>query len=165
MTEVASENTEPKEDDAARAVEYLQVLFEKMEMAIDLDARIDGRFLRVDLTGDDAKELVTGRGATAGSDLFEALQLLLARTLYAGDRGKTIIVDAAGFRAERCALLEPVADRVAKATENVECVRIFGMNAFDRRGVHVRLADSKEIATDSEGNGVLRTLLVSKKES
>ena len=136
-----------------------------MDMAIEPEARIDGRFLRIDLTGDDALDLVSGKGATAGSDLFEALQLLLARTLYSGDRGKTIVVDAAGFRAERCTLLEPVADRVASLTENTECVRIFGMNAFDRRGIHVRLADRDDIATDSEGSGVLRTLLVTKKKS
>lgn len=165
MSEEVSENTEEQGDDAARAVGYLKVLFEKMDMAIQPEAKIDGRFLRIDLNGDDAMALVTGKGASAGSDLFEALQLLVARSLYSGDRGRTIVVDAAGFRAERCTLLEPVADRVASLTENTECVRIHGMNAFDRRGIHVRLADRDDIATDSEGNGVQRTLLVTKKTS
>ena len=63
-----------------------------------------------------------------------------------------------GHRAE---LLEPMADRLAQfALASKKPVRVYGMNAFDRRTVHVQLKEHADVETDSEGHGFSRTLVI-----
>ncbi len=163
MTEEVTEKKAAREtDDAKRATAYLTALFEKMNLAIETHATLDGKFLRLNLTGDDSLELIQGKGATARSDVMEALQLIVSRTLYSSDRGRTVIIDAGGFRKDRLESLRGVADRIAKVAGVVESVEIYGMNSFDRRGIHVRLQESREAKTDSAGYGALRHLIVTK---
>lgn len=160
MTEIADAKAE-SQDDVARATEYLQTVFEQMGLDLDVSIAADGRYLRISLDGNDVDELVTGHGAAAQSDILEALQLLIARTIYQGNSGRTVVIDAGGFREERCELLSGAADRLAEFSARHEAVRVFGMNAFDRRAVHIQLKGKDGVSTDSEGQGVLRTLLVS----
>lgn len=149
------------EEDAAEAVSYLEGLFQRMDMDVDVTVEIDNRVLRVSVGGQDANALIAGQGAAAQSSALEALQTIVTRTLFGGDRGRTVVIDADGYRARRIEALEPVADAVAEFALSQDIgVRIFGMNGFDRRGVHVRLQDRKKVATESDGYGTMRTLTV-----
>lgn len=162
MTKEVTDTNSAKGTDAERATAYLNALFEKMGLAIETHGTVDGKFLRLSLTGDDSLALIEGKGATARSDVMEALQLIVSRTLYSSDRGRTVIIDAGGFRNDRLESLRAVADRIAKVASVVESVEIFGMNSFDRRGIHVRLQESGDANTDSVGYGALRHLVVTK---
>ena len=147
--------------DIERAKGFLGELFRHLELDVTVDVQADGRLLRVQLQGDDAALLLPGKGATARADVLEAIQLVLSRTLYAGEQGRGVVLDAAGFRDERLKLLEPAADRLSRyARDTGLTVRVMGMSAFDRRAIHVRLAETPGVRTDSEGEGFSRTLVI-----
>ncbi|MBN1946346.1 MAG: hypothetical protein JW797_11770 [Bradymonadales bacterium] len=146
------------------AVGFLQTLFEKMGLAVSVEVSVEGRMIRVNVSGEEAHELVGGSGAAARSNVLEAIQLLLGRNLFVGEGGRTIVVDSDGIRELRCQLLEAAADRLAEtAITTGKTMAIYGMNSFDRRAVHLRLANREEVQTDSEGEGAVRTLVVQRR--
>jgi spoIIIJ-associated protein len=158
----STESAESADDDMTRAAAYLDGLFERLSMDPDVDIQVDGRFLRINVSGEGAEELIPGKGATARTDLLDAIQLLLARSIYGGDGGRTVVVDADGYRDRRLESLVAPADRLAElATTRGRAVAVFGMNSFDRRAVHLRLAERSDVETDSSGHGVLRQLTIS----
>ena len=144
-----------------RTKQFLQELFERMSMTVHVDVHAEGRFLRVNVSGSDAKSLVVGTGAAAKSNVLEAIQLLLGRYLFTGEGGKTVVVDSQGFRDVRCTFLEGAADRLANTSLSTgKHAVVYGMNSFDRRAIHLRLANRDDLRTDSEGDGATRTLLI-----
>ncbi len=108
------------------------------------------------VAGEDPSLLIGKRGAT-----IDALQHLAARAAYRGAPGKTVVVDAAGYRARRGAALIRIADRaVADALSSERPVALEPMTAAERRVVHNYLEDHLEVRTHSEGDEPERRLVV-----
>ena len=77
------------------------------------------------------------------------------------DRGKAVIVDAGGYRKKHIERLESLAEKMAeKCRETGEPVRLNPMSPFDRRIVHMALADIKDVKTQSDGEGEDRHIVV-----
>jgi spoIIIJ-associated protein len=107
---------------------------------------------------DDMRKLTGRRG-----QLMDALQHLVAKRLARGrdERGKAVIVDAGGFRKKHIERLEDLAERMAeKCRETKAPVRLNPMSPFDRRIVHMRLAEIKDVKTESDGEGEDRHVVV-----
>ena len=67
------------------------------------------------------------------------------------DERKSVIIDAAGYRARRTATLEAMALRAADRARSGERVELEPMSAIERKVVHLRLQDEPGVATSSEG--------------
>jgi predicted RNA-binding protein Jag len=158
MTTNESENAN---SDVDKAITFLRGVFARIPLEVEVNGTADHRVLRVSVTGKDAETLITGRGAGARSDLLDALGLLVSRHVYSGEPAKTAVIDANGFRDARLEQLSDAADRLAEAAKRTGTLRVYGMNSFDRRAVHLRLAETSQLTTDSEGDGSLRALVVS----
>jgi len=151
----------PKIDEVQAAVTFLENTLERMGLRAEVDARIEKKFLRVRIQGEDAETLIVGQGSAAKSDVLDALQLLASRAIYPGEGGRTVVIDANDFRDSRLELLAPAADRLADlALVSKQTVRVYGMNSFDRRAIHLRLAERTDVVTSSDGDGVYRTINV-----
>lgn len=143
-----------------QATEFLQTVFRTagLELNVSLEAVSDG--LSLNLDGRDAELLLTD-----GGEALEAIQHVMnqafGRKLPKGER---IVCDVRGFRATREAELRAMALHAATQVRANGLAFTFGaMNANERRILHLTLADSEDLQTESIGEARDRRLKVSLK--
>jgi spoIIIJ-associated protein len=119
--------------------------------ATDTDAA-----LVVDLTGSDRDYLLSRKG-----EGLSALQYLLNRILYKGRKGKKIQVDCGGFRKLREDEIVEIALLTAEKAKacGEECL-LAPMNSYERRLVHLALAEIAGVETRSVGDGFLKRIAI-----
>ncbi len=112
------------------------------------------------LNGDDLGELIGRRGQT-----LDALQYLV-RLIFARQTKSRmpIMVDVEGYKQRRYEDLKIMALNVADQVKaSHSSVRLEPMAAFERRIVHMTLANDPDIETESVGEGEARKIVVSPK--
>jgi spoIIIJ-associated protein len=110
----------------------------------------------VDLTGSDRDYLLSRKGEGLG-----ALQYLLNRIIYKGRKGKKIQVDCGGFRKLHEDEIVEIAVRSAeKAKARGEECLLNPMNPYERRLVHIALAEIGGVETRSVGDGFLKRVAI-----
>ncbi len=116
------------------------------ENAIELEVRTDTRGL---LTGD-------------GGEVLEALTYLVNRMTNKGAQdAKRVVIEAEGYRSDRVASLEHLALTMAdKVRASGRPVALDPMNSYDRRIIHVTLEKVAGVATESEGTGSLKRIVI-----
>jgi len=119
--------------------------------ATDTDAA-----LLVDLNGSDRDYLLSRKG-----EGLSALQYLLNRIIYKGRKGKKIQVDCGGFRKSREDEIVEIALRTAERAKarGEECL-LSPLNPYERRLVHIALAEVGGIETRSVGDGFLKKIVI-----
>jgi spoIIIJ-associated protein len=153
--------------EAAKSV--LEKLLELMEIpaSVTLSAEFtteneDGTTSSVGLNieGEDLGILIGRRGQTMAS-LQHIVRIILAHQMQAR---VPIVLDVEGYKQRRCEGLRALARRLA---EQVKARRIpFSMEpmpAFERRVVHLALADHPDVTTESTGIGEARKVIISPK--
>lgn len=97
---------------------------------------------------------------------LQSLQYLLNTILQPLCEEKLIVnVDVGGYRQKRIFQLEKIATVTAKEVLRTKLpVVLKKLTAYERRIIHSKLADWKQIETHSEGEGVERKLIVSFKK-
>jgi spoIIIJ-associated protein len=110
----------------------------------------------VDLTGKDRDFLLSRKG-----EGLSALQYLLNRIIYRGRKGKKIQVDCGGFRKLREDEVVEIALRSAEKVKarGEECV-LSPLNPYERRLVHLALAEIGGVETRSIGDGFLKKIAI-----
>ena len=147
-------------DTYEQAAKFLETVFEKAGLDLEVALKESEGRCTINLDGRDA-ELLQADGA----EVLEAMQHILnqafGRNLPGGDR---IICDVLGFRATREAELRAMALHAAGQVRNSGVAFTFGaMNANERRILHLTLADSEDLQTESIGESRDRRLRVSLK--
>jgi spoIIIJ-associated protein len=150
---VSAAEAEPAE----RLRELVTRVVEAFAVSGSVEVHEDEESLRATVEGEDLGLLIGRHGET-----IDALQHLAFRIVYRDDGPrKRVVVDAAGYRDRRAAVLERQADRaVAQATKSGRPVALEPMPAAERRLVHEYLRDRPEIETYSEGQEPQRRLVV-----
>lgn len=145
-----------------QAQEFLNAIFDgaKFDLRATAGESEAGCILNID--GSDAALL-----RSEGGELLDALEHFVnqsfARQLSQGER---FICDVHSFRALREAELRAMARHAAERVRSSGVPFTFGpMNANERRVIHLTLADSEELFTESVGEGNARRLKVSLKKS
>src|ERR1044072_7565 len=145
-----------------QAAEFLENVFEMtgLELRIGVKQGIAGPVL--DIEGDDSELLQAQTG-----ELLEALQHLInqvfGRNLAGGER---LVCDVNGFRATREAELQAMANLAANRVRQTGIAFTFEpMSANERRIIHLTLADSSDLSTETIGEGSDRKLRIVRKSS
>jgi spoIIIJ-associated protein len=145
-----------------QAAEFLENVFETtgLQLRVKVKQAISGEVL--DIEGHDAELLQAQTG-----ELLEALQHLInqifGRSLAAGER---LVCDVHGFRATREAELQAMANLAANRVRQTGAAFTFEpMSANERRIIHLTLADSPDLSTESIGEGADRKLRISPKHA
>jgi spoIIIJ-associated protein len=143
-----------------QAAEFLGDVFEMtgLQLRVTVKQGITGEVL--DIEGHDAELLQSQTG-----ELLEALQHLInqvfGRSLTAGAR---LVCDVHGFRATREAELQAMANLAANRVRQTGVAFTFEpMSANERRIIHLTLADSPDLFTESIGEGSDRKLRIARK--
>lgn len=142
------------------AASFLQSIFDKSGLEVEVSMEEAAEQCVLNLNGQDAKLLQAD-----GAEALEAVQHLVnqafGRTL---SRGERIVCDVLGFRATREAELRAMALHAAAQVRANGIAFTFGaMNANERRILHLTLADSEDLQTESLGEASDRRLRVSLK--
>jgi spoIIIJ-associated protein len=145
-----------------QASEFLEALFDgsNLQLSVTVKPGLTGPVL--DLDGRDAELLQSQTG-----ELLEALQHLVnqifGRNLETGER---LVCDVRGFRATREAELQAMANLAANRVRQSGIAFTFEpMNANERRIIHLTLAESADLFTESVGEGADRKLRIGLKRS
>lgn len=150
------------EEGCTKAKDFLESVFQGSGLNIRVTASETETECLLDLSGPDAGAL-----QAEGGELLQAMQHLVSqafgRTLQDGQR---IVCDVEGFRATREAELRAMASHAAERVRSTGSPFVFGeMNSNERRIIHLTLADSEDLYTESIGEGAARKLRVALKSS
>ncbi|MFN2492198.1 MAG: protein jag, partial [Pyrinomonadaceae bacterium] len=144
------------------AGEFLQSLFEATGLDLHVKVKPSASECLLDLNGPDSEFL-----QAEGAELLQALQHLVnqafGRMLPEGQR---LVCDVEGFRATREAELRAMANLAAERVRTTGAPFLFGeMNSNERRIIHLTLAECKDLATESVGEGSARKVRVTLRPS
>jgi len=154
--------TAADEDLPEEPAERLRAVVTRVVQALGLRATVDVQQtadeIRATVNGEDLGLLIGKHGST-----IDALQHLGMRAaLRGGAERKQVVVDAAGYRERREAVLQRAADRaVSDAISFGRSVELEPMRALERKVVHMYLRDRTDVETHSEGDEPDRRLVVS----
>lgn len=154
------EITDEKLDEIAdTAISVLQDIFKSFsigEITIDEYEGDEGELI-LDITGDDLAVLIGRHGRT-----LDALQFLVSAitTRKIGFR-YPVIVDVEGYKSRQRQKLESIArSNASKAAKQNRSVSLRPMTPYERRIIHVTLANDKRVVTESEGEGSSRHVVI-----
>ncbi|HET9481347.1 MAG TPA: R3H domain-containing nucleic acid-binding protein, partial [Candidatus Polarisedimenticolia bacterium] len=94
--------------------------------------------------------------------VLEAFQLLLSKVVESRHGlEKRLVLDCDGYRRGRDKDLVEAALRAAETVRRSgEPMELDPMNPYERRLVHLALAEEKGVATESQGDGFLKRILI-----
>jgi len=160
---VSIDNGDSNITEVARGV--LEALLEKMGMAASVVAQAEEVVAEgeapapvlFDIEGDDLGILIGRRGQT-----LACLQFILR--LIVGHQTKTwlpIVVDVEGYKQGRSEKLQALACRLAEQVKDRrEPFTLEPMPAYERRVIHLTLADHPDVTTESVGLGEARKVVI-----
>ncbi len=153
----------PSREDVEITVDVLQHILRYMNIQATVQVRSTSPLtLNIQGINENLGLLIGRRGET-----LAALQLLVS--LIVGHRTKhrmRIIIDAENYRERREENLRSLALRVAQQVRNYRrAIALEAMPPHERRIVHIALSDSKDISTESIGEGEERRVVISLKRS
>ena len=113
---------------------------------------------RLNLTGDEAELLVRHRG-----EPLKALQHVVDMAFGRGVEGeKRVFVDALAYRKGKDIELRQMAKFLAEKVKNTGVDQQLGpLNPYERRIVHLAVAEIPGVATESVGDAFSKTVLIS----
>jgi spoIIIJ-associated protein len=151
----AEEGPQPAAD-PAEVARLADRMLQGLGLDVRAEARDAGATIEVDIAGGDRDVLLARKG-----EGLNATQYLLNRILYRGRRGKKIHVDSGGFRRLREEEIVEIARRAAeKARASGEEIPLSPLNPYERRLVHLALAEMDGVETRSIGDGFLKKVVI-----
>ena len=152
----ASEVAEEVGDEAVAAREFVERTARAIGAAVTISVREEDDLVTVTCAGADLGLLIGRRGQT-----IDAIQYLANAVARAEGTERSVVVDAAGYRARRQSALETTARSSARrAVATGRPVELEPMTAVERRIVHESLKDDLEVETSSEGSEPNRYVVI-----
>ncbi|MGB2952980.1 MAG: RNA-binding cell elongation regulator Jag/EloR [Gaiellaceae bacterium] len=151
----------PPEDETELA-RRVRALLDRISDALGVQVRLelaeDDETLTASFSGRDLGLVIGKHGQT-----IDAIQYIVNAIVFRGvaEERKTVVVDAAGYRARRRSALDAIAVRSAeRAVSSGSRVELEPMTAVERKVVHERLKEYDGVQTASEGTEPNRYVVV-----
>ena len=136
---------------------FLKDLFEKADFNVQAAVKQNGRFIEVNLTGEDVGSVIGKHGDTL--DAFQHITQLAFNKAVSG--GEKIRIDTENYREKRertlVGLAKSIANRVIKSKGKYE---LEPMKAYERRIIHSALQSYPMLTTYSVGNEPQRRIVI-----
>ena len=116
--------------------------------------------IRINLVGDDGSLLTRRQGEALAS-----LQHVVAAVFRQdGDERRRIVVDCQGYRRSKDAELKQMATFLAEKARDTGLAQEIGpLNPYERRIVHLAVADVESVSSESIGDAFEKTVIISVK--
>jgi spoIIIJ-associated protein len=144
----------------AKVQEFVARLVEQMglDMRVELEPLDDG--WRVDVSGADAEPLLRRKG-----EALDALQHVVTSVFRESVTGDLrIVVDCQGFRKAKDREVQQIARfLMEKARTTGEPQEMGPLNSYARRLVHLEVATASDLASESQGDGTVKTVIITRR--
>ncbi len=147
-------------DHSTRIVEFVSAVTGAMGLTLSAAVTETPELLRVNLAGEGAEFLVRRRGET-----LNALQHVVSAVFRDGmPEGQRVVVDCLGFRQDKDAELRRMAAYMAeKAVTSGTPQEMGPLNPYERRIVHLAVAERGDATSESIGDAFVKTVIISAK--
>ena len=143
---------------------YLEGILKAMNIGYQIEARsVNGEEQIHYIVDSYENSLLIGvKGKT-----LEALQILVRNLISTYTKDHIITsLDIGGYRSNRTHQLEILATKTAKEVAKTKvAVKLQPMNSFERRVIHEKLSDWRDVYTESEGEGEDRAIVIKPKDN
>ena len=141
---------------------YVQRVVDAMGVALTATIEETAEATRINLDGEDGGILIR-----RGGEGLQALQHLVATTFrrQLGDDNR-IVVDCNGFRRDKDAELRQMAKFMADKARSSGAPQEMGpLNPYERRIVHLAIAEDPAVTSESIGDAFMKTVIISARSS
>ncbi len=151
----------PSTPELTEAKQTTEQLFNLMHVRADVVGRIEDEIIYLEADSDSSGLLIGRRGQT-----LDAIQFLLKRMLNRHlERRFKLVLDIQNYRKKQAVHINRLAQQVAEKVISIgQSVSGPPMNPHDRRLFHIALRDHPHVQTASQGEGFLRSIVVSPKD-
>ena len=144
----------------AQIAKFVQDIVDAMGAALTAQLEETPEGTRINLEGEDGGILVR-----RGGEGLQALQHIVATTFrkQLGDDNR-IVIDCNGFRKDKDAELRQMARFVAEKARSSGVAQEMGpLNPYERRIVHLAIAEDPTVSSESIGDAFMKTVIISTK--
>jgi spoIIIJ-associated protein len=144
----------------AQIASFVQEVVDAMGVALTIKVEETTEGTRINLEGEDGGVLVR-----RGGEGLQALQHIVATAFrkQLGDDNR-ILIDCNGFRKDKDAELRQMARFVAEKARSSGMPQEMGpLNPYERRIVHLAIAEDPTVTSESIGDAFLKTVIISTK--
>ncbi len=142
--------------------ETLETFFKNLDVNATINVNInDNDDIEYTIDTDENPVLIGKAGKT-----LEAIQYYLRNLVNVFTEGhRMVVVDIGGYKANRKKQLEILATKTAKEVARTKVpVKLDAMNAYERRIIHTKLSEWRDVVTMSEGEKPNRYLVIKPKK-
>jgi spoIIIJ-associated protein len=145
---------------AADITAFVEKVVSAMGARLKADAEEMSDGLRINLTGEDGQMLLRRQG-----EALAALQHIVAAVFRQEvDEKRRLVVDCMGFRKGKDAELRQMATFLAEKAKNTGLAQEIGpLNPYERRIVHLAVAEIESVSSESIGDAFEKTVIISVK--
>ena len=138
---------------------YVQSVVDAMGADLKVHVEPSPEATRINLEGEDGGVLVR-----RGGEGLQALQHLVATTFrkQLGEDNR-VMVDCNGFRRDKDAELRQMAKYMAERARGFGPQEMGPLNPYERRIVHMAIAEDPSVSSESIGDAFLKTVIISAK--
>ncbi len=146
-----------KQSNLDKTVEFVQQILDLMGIEATAEIKEDGENACINLVAKDGSAVIGHRG-----EVLDAIQTLAGATANIGNKVyKKVVVDCESYRGRREETLIKLAHKLEdKAADMRREVILEPMPPFERRIIHMALADSEKVTTKSDGKEPNRYVVI-----
>ena len=148
-------------DIVSYAKAYINSILSGMDIEYQIEVRSNDEELNIAIESSD-NPLLIGKDGRCLDALLTLLKVYIQRL---SNDSIMVGLDIGGYRANRKRQLEVLATKTAKEVAKTKIeVKLKPMNAYERKIIHEKLADWRDVYTESEGEGSDRALVIKPKK-
>ncbi len=157
MSKEVSEDVSEVDSLAGDVREFMEQMVEHLDWELGVDmVESDPEVLRVVLSGEDRDLILQNR-----AEILDVFQYLANRIFGRDLDDRRLVVDCDGYRARKEIELQEIAERVSERVKRTgEEEELSRMNPYERRIVHLAVAEIEGVTTESEGEGVMKRVVI-----
>ena len=138
--------------------EFVRNIVTAMGLNVTVTSEVTSDGIRVDVSGDEGEILVRRKG-----EALDALQHLV-NSIWRDQSGRDgrIVVDCLDFRKGKDAELRQMAKFMIEKAKMTRVPQEMGpLNSYSRRLVHLEVSLDPDVASESQGDGLVKTIIIS----
>jgi len=140
-----------------KAKKLTEDLLKNMGFVVEASALLKDGVVQINVESEDSGLLIGNQGET-----LHALQLVVGLMLNNGsEEWQPVLMDIGGYRTQREDVLRRMVERAARRVKDTgENEELPPMQSFERRTVHMFVAEYPEIISESTGTGRHRQVII-----
>lgn len=143
---------------------YIKMILETNGAEGFIEKKVRGNNVEFNIDAGDYNGYLIGKNSKNLISLQNLVSTIVNR-YYFGDEKKIVLVDVGGYKKHREKYLESLAVSEAKKVVKTKVdAKLTGLNSYERKIIHNKLASWVELETHSEGEGQDRVLIISLKK-